>query len=407
MRLGQLLRVAVEAVQFNRMRSMLTILGIVIGIAAVMVTVGLGEGAQAKVANEISSLGSNLLTIAPGGSTAATQNSSDTLTVRDANTLSSHVVAPAIDAVAPLVQGNETVTYNTTSTSMVVYGSTPSWLQVRSRSVISGNFFTSTDESQASNVVVLGSEAASELFGARDPVGQMVTVGTTPMTVIGVLSSVGSGTSPTSNQDDLAVVPLATAQESLFGLTSNDAVDSILVKATSGSTLSAAYQEANRELLMLHGITNSANANFTITAEQSLVSTATSVSSTLTALLAGIAGVSLLVGGIGVMNIMLVSVSERTREIGLRKALGARPRDIRLQFLAEALLLGILGGGIGAGLALIAQRVLPSLIADPISIPAWVTGGAIGIAMLISVVFGVYPATRAARLSPIEALRTE
>ncbi|WP_298339148.1 ABC transporter permease [Ferrimicrobium sp.] len=407
MKFGELLRVASEAVQWNRMRSLLTILGIVIGIAAVMVTVGLGEGAQAKVKGEISALGSNLLTISPGGSSAATADSGESLTERDAMALSSHVVAPAIGAVAPIVQGDETVTFGATSTSMIVYGSTPSWLQVRSRSVVSGEFFSSAQETKGANVIVLGSEAASELFGGRDPVGETVTVGSTPMTVIGVLNSVGSGTSPTTNEDDLAVVPLTTAQNSLVGASSNDAVDSILIKATSSTTLSAAYQEADNELLMLHNISEPADANFTITSEQSLVSTATSVSSTLTALLAGIAGVSLLVGGIGVMNIMLVSVNERTREIGLRKALGARPRDIRLQFLTEALLLGILGGAIGVGIALIAQHVLPSLISDPISIPAWVTAGAIGISMLLSVVFGVYPATRAAQLSPIEALRTE
>ncbi|WP_298208722.1 ABC transporter permease [Ferrimicrobium sp.] len=407
MKFGELLRVASEAVQWNRMRSLLTILGIVIGIAAVMVTVGLGEGAQAKVKGEISALGSNLLTISPGGSSAATADSGESLTERDAAALSSHTVAPAIGAVAPIVQGDETVTFGATSTSMIVYGSTASWLQVRSRSIVSGEFFSPAQETEGANVVVLGSEAASELFGGRDPVGETVTVGSTPMTVIGVLNSVGSGTSPTTNEDDLAVVPLTTAQNSLFGASSNDAVDSILIKATGSGTLSAAYQEADNELLMLHNISEPADANFTITSEQSLVSTATSVSSTLTALLAGIAGVSLLVGGIGVMNIMLVSVNERTREIGLRKALGARPRDIRLQFLTEALLLGILGGAIGVGIALIAQHVLPSLISDPISIPAWVTAGAIGISMLLSVIFGVYPATRAAQLSPIEALRTE
>ncbi|MDA8386053.1 MAG: FtsX-like permease family protein, partial [Actinomycetota bacterium] len=181
----------------------------------------------------------------------------------------------------------------------------------------------------------------------------------------------------------------------------------IILKATGSSTLSAAYQEADQELLMLQGSTSASSANFTITAEQTIVNAATSVSSTLTALLAGIAGVSLLVGGIGVMNIMLVSVAERTREIGLRKAIGARRRDISRQFLAEATFLGFTGGALGVGLGMIGKVVLPKLLSDPISIPAWATGGAIVVAVVISLVFGVYPAVRAARLSPIDALRSE
>ncbi|MHB8189787.1 MAG: ABC transporter permease [Ferrimicrobium sp.] len=409
---GQLVRSALEAVQWNRLRSLLTVLGIVIGIAAVMVTVGLGEGAQAKVSSKIASLGSNLLTVSPGSTSSAPGvrrglGSASTLTMADATALSSHVVAPALAAVAPLASQHETLTNGAINWPTAVDGTTPSWLSIRSRSVEAGRFINAQDESSNASVVVLGAVTAQELFGSSNPIGRVVDVGPLPMTVIGVLAPIGSGTSATSNQDDLAIVPISTAQSSLFGTSSNDSIQSILLKATSTSTLSAAYQEANHELLMLHGITNPANADFTITAEQSLFSAATSISATLTALLAGIATVSLIVGGIGVMNIMLVSVTERTREIGLRKALGATPSDIRRQFLVEASLLGVSGGIIGAALGLAGQAILPSVISNPVSIPATVTVGAVLVALVISLLFGVYPAARAARLSPIDALRSE
>jgi putative ABC transport system permease protein len=257
--------------------------------------------------------------------------------------------------------------------------------------------------------VVLGSTTAEELFGARDAVGQSVTVAGVPMSVIGVLNTVGSsgGSSTTSDQDDQAIVPITTASTQLFGGTSRNSVSDILVQATSSSTLSAAYQEANTELLSLHSITTPADADYTITPETSLVSTATSVDKTLTVLLGGIAGISLLVGGIGVMNIMLVSVTERIREIGLRKALGATPRVIRRQFLVEASVLGLLGGVLGVGLGLLGAWILPHFISDPIKISAAATAGAIVVAIGIGVAFGVYPAGRAAKLPPIDALRSE
>jgi putative ABC transport system permease protein len=226
-----------------------------------------------------------------------------------------------------------------------------------------------------------------------------------PMTVIGVLNSVGSSSTSTgSNQDDQVVVPITTATQRLFGSTS---LSSILVQATSSSTLSAAYQEADGELLALHGISTTSSADFTITSEQSLVSTSTSVDRTLTILLGGIAGISLLVGGIGVMNIMLVSVTERIREIGLRKALGATPTLIRRQFLFEASVLGLTGGALGALLAVLGTALLPHAIGYPISLSAVATVGALLVAIAIGLVFGVYPASRAARLAPIDALRSE
>ena len=238
-----------------------------------------------------------------------------------------------------------------------------------------------------------------------------MTINGVPMSVIGVLNTVGSSgassSSTTADQDDQAIVPITTAATQLFGGTSRNTVGDILVQATSSSTLSAAYQEANAELASLHQITDAADADYTITPETSLVSTATSVDKTLTILLGGIAGISLLVGGIGVMNIMLVSVTERIREIGLRKALGATPRAIRRQFLVEASVLGLIGGVLGAGLGLLGAWILPHFISDPIAISPVATAAAIVVAVGIGVVFGVYPASRAAKLPPIDALRSE
>jgi putative ABC transport system permease protein len=405
------LRTGLEAVRTHRLRSMLTVLGILIGIAAVILTVGLGEGAQNQVASQISALGTNVLTVSPGSSTSSSGiqggfGTASTLTVADAAALSSKKVAPDIKAAVPVMSTEETLTAGTENWTTSVMGTTPAYLGVRGRDLEEGRFLDQQDLNQHQGVVVLGATTAEELFTTGDPLGQTVSVGGVPMTVIGILTPEGSS-STSSDADDLALVPLTTAQEQLVGGSARDSLSSIVVQATSSSTLSAAYQETNQELLALHGITNATDADFTITSEQSLLSTATSVDRTLTILLAGIAAISLLVGGIGVMNIMLVSVTERIREIGLRKALGATPRVIRRQFLVEASVLGLAGGALGAALGLIGAEVLPHLISNPISISATATVGALFVAIAIGVVFGVYPASRAARLAPIDALRTE
>jgi putative ABC transport system permease protein len=408
------LRTGLEAVVSHRLRSSLTVLGIMIGITAVILTVGLGEGAQQQVGSEISALGSNLLTVSPGSTTSSSGirggfGSASTLTVSDASALASKTVAPDIGAVAPTTSESESLVAGTTNWTTTVVGTDPSWLTVRGRTITEGRFIAGHDVSTRADVVVLGSTTAEELFSARDPVGQSVTINGVPMEVIGVLNTVGSSgsSSTTSDQDDQAIVPLTTASIQLFGGTSRNSVSDILVQATSSSTLSAAYQEADAELLSLHDISDASDADFTIESQQSLLSTATSVDKTLTVLLGGIAGISLLVGGIGVMNIMLVSVTERIREIGLRKALGATPRAIRRQFLVEASVLGLVGGILGAGLGLLGAVILPHFISDPIAISPVATVGAIVVAIAIGVAFGVYPASRAARLPPIDALRSE
>ncbi|MDQ2959382.1 MAG: ABC transporter permease [Actinomycetota bacterium] len=404
------LRTGWEAIRSHRLRSGLTTLGILIGIAAVVLTVGLGEGAQHKVSSQISALGSNLLLISPGSSTDSGGvrgglGSSSTLTVQDAGALASPVTAPDIAAVAPTSQRSESLTSTSTNWTTTVVGTTPDWLSVRARRLSSGRFITDADNTAGAAVTVLGPTTAAQLFGFGDPVGQSVTIAGSPYSVIGVLKSAGS--SSTTNLDDQAIVPLSTATTRIFGGTSRNSVQSIYVEATSSGSLSAAYQEASNDLVNRHHNGTATSADFTITAQQSLLDTATSVSKTLTILLAGIAALSLLVGGIGVMNIMLVSVTERTREIGLRKALGARPAVIRRQFLVEASLLGVAGGVLGAGLGIVAALVVPHFISDPITISPSAIAVAIAVAIVIGVVFGTYPASRAAGLAPIDALRSE
>ena len=403
------IRTALEAIRSRRLRSALTMLGILIGIAAVMLTVGLGQGAQAQVRDQINQLGSNLLIVSPGSTTSTSgirggRGSASTLTMRDAVALASPVVAPDIAKVAPVVTGSQSLTVGTTNWTTNVVGTTPDWLPVRARSLTEGRFFTQAEVNGSASVVVLGSTTATELFGGRDSLGQMVSVNGTTMTVIGILNTAGSST--TTDEDDQALVPQTTYSNRIANSGNATGISTLYIEATSTDSLSAAYQEANKALLSTHGVTAAA-PDFTISSQQSLLTTATSTDRTLTVLLAGIAAISLLVGGIGVMNIMLVSVTERIREIGLRKALGATPRAIRQQFLVEASTLGLCGGLLGVVLGLVGAQVLPHFLNQPVAISAVAGIGALGIALIIGIVAGVYPASRAARLAPIDALRSE
>ena len=408
------LRTGVNGVRSHRLRSFLTVLGILIGIAGVIIAVGLGEGASAQVTSEINSLGSNVLTITPGSSTSSTGvrqalGSASTLTMSDAEALSSPVDVPDIKAVAPITSQSEVLTGGSQTATTSVQGTTASWMTVRGRSVAQGRFIDNQDVQQHTAVGVLGATTASELFSRSDPLGQTVDVNGVPVTIVGVLASSGASTSSTgaSNPDDLMIIPITTGAERVFGGSSRNSLSSIAVQARSSADLTGAYQEADHLLLELHGITNPTNADFTITSEQSLIAANTSVDHTLTILLGGIAAISLIVGGIGVMNIMLVSVTERIREIGLRKALGATPRVIRRQFLVEASVLGIIGGILGVVGGILGVIYLPGLIGDPISTSPTAAVGALAIALAIGVLFGVYPASRAAALAPIDALRNE
>jgi putative ABC transport system permease protein len=406
---GETFRTALEAIRSRRMRSSLTMLGILIGIAAVMLTVGLGQGAQAQVRDQINQLGSNLLIVSPGSTTTTSgirggRGSASTLTTRDAMALASPVVAPDIAKVAPVVTGSQSLTAGTTNWTTNVVGTTPDWLPVRARTLTQGRFFSAAELNDAAAVTVLGSTTATELFGGRDALGQSVTINGTAFTVIGLLNTAGSST--TTDDDDQALVPQTTYSSRVASSGNATGISTLYIQARSTDALSAAYQEANKALMGTHGVTAVA-ADFTISSQQSLLTTATATDKTLTVLLAGIAAISLLVGGIGVMNIMLVSVTERIREIGLRKALGATPRVVRRQFLVEASTLGLAGGVLGIALGLVGAQVLPRFIDQPVTIPPFVGVGALGIALVIGIVAGVYPASRAARLAPIDALRSE
>jgi putative ABC transport system permease protein len=406
------IRTGLQAVRSHRLRSGLTVLGILIGIATVVLSVGLGEGASSSVKAQIAALGSNLLIVTPGSSTSNTTGirggfgTASTLTLGDSDALASKVAAPDIAAVAPAKTTSDVLTNGSNTWTTSVVGTTASWAKVRARHVAAGGrFVTDADNAAAAAVAVLGPTTADELFGGLDPVGQTVTIANIPFDVIGVLTSAGSDAS--SNLDDQAIVPLATLASRLDTSSSRESVSNVYLAATSSDTISAAYQEATAILDNRHAVATTGDADFTITPQQQLLSTASSVSHTLTVLLGGIAALSLLVGGIGVMNIMLVSVSERTREIGLRKALGATPRIIRRQFLVEASVLGLVGGIGGAGLGIAGAYLIPHFISNDIAVSPSAVVGALVVAVAIGLVFGVYPAGRAARLAPIDALRSE
>ncbi len=388
----------------HRLRSVLTTLGILFGVAAVIATVGIGQASSDSVTARITSLGTNLLTIS-GGSTVSAgvsggSGSANTLTMADVSGLQDRQSAPDIEAVAPVSQGRASLVSASGNWSTTVSGSTTDWLITNTRTISTGTFFSAGDANTRAQVIVLGPTTASNLGVG---VGDLVMVKQIPFEVIGVLAATGS--QGFGNQDDLAVVPITTAQDELFG--GGGSVQRILLSATSPSTIGSAYLEADQILLQTHHITDPSQSDFTITTQTQVLSTAQAVTQTLTILLASVAAISLLVGGIGVMNIMLVSVTERTSEIGLRKALGATPNDLFRQFVIEAGVLTAVGGLLGVATGLAVGYVVPRAANIAVTITPLPVLSAVGVAVAVGLVFGVYPALRAARLAPIDALRAQ
>ncbi len=399
---------ALESLNANKMRSGLTILGIVIGVAAVIAMLGVGRGAQDTITGAISGIGTNLLFVFRGSPDDSVRNPQP-LTLQDAEALQDPFAAPAVAAVAPLLNGSATVSAAGQQKVTQVNGVTPVYFPMRNYDLIEGEFFAEDALLGRKSVVLLGVDVADALFGRREGlIGETVRIEGQPFRVIGVLAPKGG--SSFGSADDKVIIPLTTAQARILRR-SNNRVDVILVQAVSAERVGETIDEVSQILRTRHR-TPIGQDDFTIMSQQDFLDTASVITGVLTIFLGGIAAISLLVGGIGIMNIMLVSVTERTREIGLRKALGARKRDILIQFLTESSLLSLIGGVIGIGLGWAIGQVV-SIVATRSGTPFSANIGldAILLATLFSAAvglfFGIYPANRAASLEPVEALRYE
>lgn len=414
------LEIAVRALASNKLRSFLTMLGIIIGISAVIVLVSVGQGVQSMVTEQMQSIGSNLMFVMPGEleeSNASMKSNFlrsaniSTLTLGDAMAIADPANVPAAAAVTPEFVGTGTVVYGNKNTQTTISGVTPSYPAVRQFDPLIGRFINESDMRASARVAVLGQTVLEDLFPVgTNPIGQDIKINRIPFRVVGVMEEKGG--SAFSDEDDVVFIPLTTAQERLFGArdTSGDYnVSVIYAEVTDDSQLDAAREQITRVLRKRHGLIYSTDKDdFSILTQADIASVLGSLSSVLTAFLGLIAAVSLLVGGIGIMNIMLVSVTERTREIGLRKAVGAKRRDILLQFLIEAIVLSLIGGAIGIAIGVSGTLLTSRTMADlrthisPSTILL-----ATGFSIIVGMFFGIYPAIRAARLNPIDALRYE
>jgi putative ABC transport system permease protein len=399
---------ALESLTANKLRSGLTILGIVIGVAAVIAMLAIGRGAEDTITGSIQGIGTNLMFIFPGGSEDV--RNPQPLTLSDAEAISDPFAAPSIEAVAPLLAGNGEVSYGGESTVTQITGATPDYGPIRNTEMIEGEYINEGHLLGRASVVLLGTDVADALFGRREGiVGETVRIDGQPFRVIGVLASRGG--SSFGSEDDLVIVPFSTAQSRLIRRGNRERVDMIVVQAVSSDAVPSAAEEAAQILRTRHRSPIGVD-DFNVLTQQDFLDTARTITGVLTIFLGGIAAISLLVGGIGIMNIMLVSVTERTREIGLRKALGARRRDILVQFLTESSVLSLIGGLVGIALGWAISAVVGQIAqASDTDINPVIGLDAVLLATLFSTAvglfFGLYPANRAASLEPVEALRYE
>ena len=403
----QLLLESLTTLTVNKLRTGLAILGIVIGIGSVIALVSLGSASQQAVQSQIQSLGSNLLTVSPGaqrtGAVRGAGGGSTTLTNDDATAIATSPQITTVKNVSPEFSRRSQVTTGGNNTNTQVVGATPVYTDVHKVTLSSGNFISQRDVDTMAKVAVVGPQVVTDLFGdGANALGQSLRISGQNFTIVGVTTSKGG--SGFQNQDDIIYVPLSTAQKELFGV---NYLSSIAVEANNADVMTDAQNEIGYLLLARHKFNDPTQADFSIFSQQDILNTASSITGTFTGMLSGIAAISLLVGGIGIMNIMLVTVTERTREIGLRKALGAKKKTVVAQFLIESIILTIAGGIFGMILGIIISLIISKLINLPFAMSASSIILAIGVSGAIGIIFGWYPARKAASLQPIEALRYE